>query len=144
MYKIEYMKCKLVREKSCPYDLVQTDEDAVGILMDLGIAESPEECVYLLCLNCRGEVLSIHEVAHGSLTECMMSPRSIFTRALLCNAASVLIAHNHPSGLSTPSQADLLATERIKNAGFLLDIPVLDHIILASDTYYSFKEHGHM
>ena len=143
MYNVEFMKCKLVKERNCQYDLIQTESDAVDLLFDLGVAESPEECVYVLCLNCRGEILSVHETAHGSINECLMPIRSIFTRALLCNAATVIVAHNHPSGTPRPSHEDLLATEKLRNAGALMAIPVLDHIILSSNkTYYSFKENG--
>ena len=102
-----------------------------------------EQKPYLLCLNCKGMITAIHEVAHGVLSECPMSSKSIFARALLSNAASVIIAHNHPSGDPSPSQADIDATKRIREAGALLEIPVADHLIIASDSsYYSFKENG--
>lgn len=143
MYRVDYMKCKLVKEKDCTYDTIRTANDATSVLMDLGLHEAAEEYVFLLCLNCRGAITAAHEVAHGSLTECAMSSRSIFTRALLCSAASIIIAHNHPSGDPSPSQADLSVTEKIKKGGALLDIPVIDHLIIASDSsYFSFKENG--
>ena len=143
MYKVEYLKCKLVKEKDCPYEYIRTVSDAASILIDLRLHEASEEYVYLLCLNCKGMITAIHEVAHGVLSECPMSSRSIFARALLSNAASVIIAHNHPSGDPSPSQADIDATKRIREAGALLEIPVADHLIIASDSsYYSFKENG--
>ena len=141
MYSVEFMKCKLVKEKDCPYEYICTVSDAASVLIDLGLHEASEEYVYLLCLNCKGMITAIHEVAHGVLSECPMSSRTIYTRALLNNAASIIIAHNHPSGDSSPSQADIEATKRIREVGALFEIPVIDHLIIASDSsYYSFKE----
>ena len=143
MYKIEFMKCKLVKEKNCPYECIRTVSDAASVLIDLGLHEASEEYVYLLCLNSKGLITAVHEVAHGVLSECPISSRSIYTRALLSNAASIIIAHNHPSGDPSPSQADIDATKKVRESGALLDIPVLDHLIIASDSsYFSFKENG--
>lgn len=141
--KIEYMKCKLVRERECNYAPVQSPSAAADILLDLGLDEAAEEYVYLLCLNSRGEITAIHEVAHGSLSECAVSSRAVFMRALLSSAASVIIVHNHPSGDATASDFDIEVTEKLKKAGLLLDIPVIDHLIIASNkTWYSFKANG--
>ena len=143
MYKIEFMKCKLVKERNCTYTRIQTPTDAVDILADLGLAEAAEEHVYLLCLNCKGRITAVHEVAHGSLSECPMSAKAIFSRALLNGSASIIVAHNHPSGDTSPSQCDFDVTEKLKKAGMMLDTPVLDHLIIASDkSYYSFKDNG--
>ena len=141
--KIEYMKCKLVREKECSFELVQSPSAAAEVLLDLNMNEASEEYVYMLCLNCRGEITAVHEVAHGTLSECPMSVRSVFSRALLSGSASVIIAHNHPSGDPTPSQTDIDVTEKLKSAGKLLEIPVIDHLIIGSDkSFYSFKANG--
>lgn len=143
MYKIEFMKCKLVKERNCTYSRIQTPVDAVDILIDLGLHEASEEYVYLLCLNCKGRINAVHEVAHGALSECPMSSKAIFSRALLNGSASIILVHNHPSGDATPSQMDIDVTEKIKQAGMLLDTPVIDHLIIASDkSYYSFKDNG--
>lgn len=141
MYKIEYMKCKLVKEKNLTYTRIQTPADAVQILIDLGLDEAAEEYVYLLCLNCKGRITAVHEVAHGALSECPMSMKAIFSRALLNGSASIIVAHNHPSGVPTPSQMDIDITEKLKQAGMLLDTPLLDHLIISSDrSYYSFRD----
>ena len=88
-------------------------------------------------------ITAIHEVAHGVLSECPMSSKAIYMRALLSNATSIIIAHNHPSGDPSPSQADIETTKRISEAGTLLEITVLDHLIIASDSScYSFKENN--
>lgn len=143
MFTVEFMKCKLVREKECCYDLINAPSDAADILLDIGLDEAAEEYVYLLCLNSRGEITAVHEVAHGSLSECTVTSKSVFKRALLSNAASVIIAHNHPSGDPAPSQCDIDITEKMKKSGMLLDIPVIDHLVISSDkTWYSFKANG--
>lgn len=140
MYKVEFMKCKLVREKECSYNHINAPADAADILLDIGLAEAAEEYVYLFCLSSVGEITAVHEVAHGSLSACTVTAKSVFKRALLNNAASIIIAHNHPSGDPSPSQCDIDITEKMKKAGKLLDIPLVDHIILSSDkTWYSFK-----
>ena len=140
MYKVEFMRCKLVREKECSYDPINAPADAAEILLNIGLDEAAEEYVYLLVLNSRGEITAVHEVAHGALSDCTVTSKSVFKRALLNNAASIIIAHNHPSGDPSPSQCDIDITEKMKKAGMLLDIPVVDHIILSSDkTWYSFK-----
>ena len=95
MYKIEFMKCKLVKERNCTYSRIQTPVDAVDILIDLGLHEASEEYVYLLCLNCKGRINAVHEVAHGALSECPMSSKAIFSRALLNGSASIILVHNH-------------------------------------------------
>ena len=143
MYKIEFMKCKLVKERNCTYTRIQTPADALDNLIDLGLHEASEEYVYLLCLNCRGRITAVHEVAHGSLSECPMSTKAVFSRALLNGSASIIVAHNHPSSNTSPSQMDIDVTEKLKKAGMILDTPVLDHLIIGSDkSYYSFKDNG--
>ena len=109
MYKIEFMKCKLVKERNCTYTRIQTPADAVDILIDLGLHEASEEYVYLLCLNCRGRITAVHEVAHGSLSECPMSTKAVFSRALLNGSASIIVAHNHPSSCRVKGPANDLA-----------------------------------
>ena len=144
MYKVEFMKCKLVKEKNCTYTRIQTPDDAAQILIDLGLDEAAEEYVYLLCLNCRGRINAVHEVAHGSLSECPMSSKAIFSRALLNGSASIIVAHNHPSGDPTPSDDDLRITRRLMECGDLLGIRVLDHIIIGDGVYSSLKEEGYI
>ena len=72
----------------------------------------------------------------------MVSIRSIFSRAILCNANSIIVAHNHPSGIVKPSHEDISITRRIKEASEILDIKLIDHIIIGEDSYYSFKNEG--
>ena len=74
------------------------------------------------------------------MPEAKKSPKVIFQIALKANASSLILAHNHPSGNCVPSEADNRLTEKLKKAGEFLDLPILDHLILTSETYYSFAD----
>jgi len=78
----------------------------------------------------------------GTVNKSLASPREIFIEALKCNAVNIILLHNHPSGDATPSRDDMIATQRIKEAGNLIGINLLDHIVLGDKRYTSFKETG--
>lgn len=78
----------------------------------------------------------------GGITGTIVDPRLILSVALKIAATSIVISHNHPSGFIKPSQADIQLTEKIKNAGELLDIQLVDHLILTQEEYYSFADDG--
>ena len=86
-----------------------------------------------LFLDCRNRVLAFEEIFHGTLDSAMVYPREIVRRSMERNAAAVILAHNHPSGVAEPSQADHLITERIRKALELIDVRVLDHFIVGHD-----------
>jgi DNA repair protein RadC len=95
----------------------------------------------VLLLN-RGNNIGIYEVSTGTATGTVADPKSIFVAALKGNACAVILAHNHPSGNLNASQADINLTKDMVAAGKFLHIPVLDHIIITSETYYSFADEG--
>ena len=103
-----------------------------------------EEVLYVVCVDTKLKVIGVHEVSRGTIDSSLVNQRELFKRVLLNNAAKIFITHNHPSGSTTPSSADHLVTNKIKKAGELLDIEVLDHIIIGNNEYYSFKEHDKM
>ena len=110
-------------------------------LMD-EIGNETQEVLMLLCLNTKNEVNSLSVVHRGTINQSIAHPRDIFQRAILSNATRICIAHNHPSGNPQPSEADKLFTERLKEAGDLLGISLLDHLVVTSNRYYSFRENG--
>lgn len=112
--------------------------DMFNEVFSLGIRT--EEYVYLVCLNSHGDLICVFEVSHGTLNASFLQPREVFQKALLCGAESILLVHNHTSGSVTPSQADCMTTERIREAGELIGIPLRDHIIVTRTNYYSFYE----
>jgi len=94
----------------------------------------------ILLLNRANRVLGICEMSSGGIAGTVVDPRLIFVTALKANACAIILAHNHPSGNLTPSIEDKKMTNRLMDAGKLLDIEVLDHIIITSGGYYSFAE----
>ncbi|TFF38057.1 JAB domain-containing protein [Mucilaginibacter psychrotolerans] len=88
--------------------------------------------------------IGVSSIASGGAALCPADPKIVFATALKANASSIILAHNHPSGNSRPSDADKAMTQKFYDAGKLLDIAVLDHIILATDNYFSFADEGLM
>lgn len=103
---------------------------------------SLQETFIVLYLNQSNHVVAVYEVSRGGLTGTIADPRLILSTALKITAVGMVIAHNHPSGNLTPSQADLQLTGKIKSAAALLDINLLDHIIMTDVSYLSFADDG--
>jgi DNA repair protein RadC len=99
------------------------------------------ECVIAIFLDARLRVSGYSEVVRGTLNASRLSARDVFVPALHANAASVCIAHNHPSGDATPSRADREVTVVLREAGRLIGVPLSDHLIVTPDAAYSFREH---
>jgi DNA repair protein RadC len=98
----------------------------------------------IMLLNRANRVLAIVPISVGGTAGTIADPKVIFVSALKCNAASIVLCHNHPSGNLKPSNADTELTKKLKEAGKFLDLPVLDHIILTKDGFYSFADEGMM
>lgn len=96
----------------------------------------------VLCLNRANRILGWAKISQGGLSGTVADPKVIFQVALKSNACSLIIAHNHPSGNLQPSEADIHLTRKLKEAGLMLDLPVLDHLIISSEGYYSFADEG--
>jgi DNA repair protein RadC len=106
------------------------------------LAGLQKECFIALLLDTKNRVVSEDQVAVGSLNESVVHPREVFKRAISESAAKVIFVHNHPSGNPEPSAQDRRLTVRLREVGDLVGIPVLDHVIVGRDTYFSFAEHG--
>lgn len=102
-----------------------------------------KEKVVLLCLDKKMGLLSEIDISIGTVSEAMLSPREIFLSALEYHAVHIIILHNHPSGDPSPSNADLQITMKIYKLGRMMNIPLMDHIIIGDNRYYSFRESGH-
>ena len=98
------------------------------------------ECVYLLCLDAKGQLIREKKLSDGCVNMALISPREIFLEALKDKAVNIILVHNHPSGDPTPSRADRELTDNVAGAGEQMDIPLLDHIIIGDNRYTSFKE----
>ena len=117
-----------------------TDPEKVYRLIKSKLKDYHKEHFYVIALNNRNH--SIAEVSVGSLDASIVHPREVFAEAIKNKAASVIFAHNHPSGDSEPSEDDLVITKRLVDAGKILGIEVVDHIIVGKTTYRSLKKDG--
>ncbi len=108
---------------------------------NLEVIEFIEEFKIIL-LNRANRVLGIVPISVGGTAGTIADPKVIFVSALKCNAASIILVHNHPSGNLKPSHADIELTKKLRNAGQFLDLPVIEHIILTRDGYLSFADEG--
>ncbi len=95
-----------------------------------------------LLLDTKNRVLAIRTVSIGDLSSSIVHPREVFKDAVIASAASVIVAHNHPSGDPTPSAEDVAVTKRLIQAGEIMGIDLLDHIVLGDGTFVSLKERG--
>ena len=119
-----------------------TSPGAVRDYLRLAIADREHEVFVCLWLDAQHRVTSFDELFRGTLTQTSVYPREIVKAGLKANAAAVIFAHNHPSGVAQPSQADELLTRNLKDALSLVDIKVLDHFIVAGNQTLSFAERG--
>ena len=106
------------------------------------IKDKAKEHFKLILLNARNKIIGISTVSIGTLNSNLVHPREVFKDAISHSAASVVFAHNHPSGDPEPSEDDLTITERLTEAGKILGIEVIDHIIISKNGFFSFKEKG--
>ena len=100
------------------------------------------EQLTILLLNRANKVLGWVKVSQGGITGTIADPRIIFQAALISNATSIILSHNHPSGNKKPSAQDIDLTRKVKEGGKVLDILILDHLIITTDGYYSFADEG--
>jgi DNA repair protein RadC len=123
---------------------VRNSTDAVKLLRELynkDIMEHHEE-FWVLFLNRANKVIGFQQLSVGGLNGCVVDVRHLFQAALLSNACGLIVCHNHPSGNTQASEADIDITKKIRQCGDLMDIKLLDHVILTSDSHKSLAEEG--
>ena len=98
-----------------------------------------QEHFVMIALNAKGMVMGFKALASGTDTGVLITPAMVFRAALVLGGTSVLVCHNHPSGDPTPSREDKLLTQRCRQAGVALGLPLADHIVLGKDTFHSFR-----
>ena len=103
-----------------------------------------QEHMYVMFLDTKCKLIKDKLISSGTINQSLVSPREIFIEALNCNCVNIVLIHNHPSGDPTPSQDDLKSTARVKKAGNIIGIRLLDHIIIGDNTYFSLKESSQM
>lgn len=142
--RVNVVSIKMVKESSILYSkrTISSPSDAVDIAREF-LETCDREQLIVICLNTKNEPTTINIVSVGSLNSSIVHPREVFKPAILSNSASIIIAHNHPSGCPNPSSEDINITKRIKESGEILGIKLLDHIIIGdNNNYISIKERG--
>lgn len=142
---------KVVKEYKLTYKPTKreakTIKDATGAVEEFRNIFDPDtlnlfESFFVVYLNRANRIKGYMKISDGGMADTMADPKLIFMGALDSLATSIIIGHNHPSGNPTPSQEDRKLTQRIKMAGQLLGVSLLDHVILSDERYYSFAENG--
>jgi DNA repair protein RadC len=123
---------------------IKSSKEAYNLLQSTWDQGKIEYCEQFktLFLNHSLKVLGLYEMSSGGITGTVVDLRMIFSAALKASATSIMIAHNHPSGSTRPSEADKYLTQKIRQAGELLDIKLMDHLIITPESYYSFTDDG--
>lgn len=147
MITIPIVSVKLVRESNHRYNLstkkASSPDDAVRIInAALDLSNEAQEVFGVLYLDSQNKVTGIQEITRGTLTSSVVHPRETFKGAILHNACSIIVFHNHPSGEPKPSLEDKVVTKKLIKAGKLLDIPVLDHIVIGDSCFQSLRENS--
>ena len=141
--ELDELKHPLMVEESsyeCPAERLNSPEKTVRLLNKcFKLDKKAEEYVYMLVFDAKCNPLGVFELGHGSVNACILNPREIFQRALICGAVNIVIAHNHPSHDITPSKDDDVAASKISEAGKLMKIQLVDFIIIGNG-YFSYAE----
>ncbi|MDX6769284.1 MAG: DNA repair protein RadC [Elusimicrobiota bacterium] len=118
------------------------DGRAAAALFPTALRAAKKEHFHGLYLDARRRLLHQETISVGTLSASLVHPREVFAPALSCSAAAVIVAHNHPSGDPSPSEEDREVTRRLRRAGEILGLPLLDHLVVAGGRWFSFREHG--
>lgn len=135
---------RLVLEEAVEKVNIRNSETAVEVLRDIWKEDciNTYECFFALYLNRANDAISWHKISQGGIAGTVIDTKLILKGAIECTASSIIVAHNHPSGNTQPSDADIKITKRIKESAALMDIKLLDHVILTDASYLSFADEG--
>ncbi len=146
--QVVFERVVLVKEKVGRYELpreTKSPEEAYKAITTItNVQEEAQEVFGILILNTKNKIVAVHEISRGTLNSSLLHPREVFKPAVLHNAAAIICFHNHPSGDKTPSEIDINITNRLVEAGDIMGIEILDHIIVTDNGYASLKEMGVM
>lgn len=143
MYRVPVYRIALVREGTLASAVmaIHGAAEAAAVLRE-HLSGADREHFVILCLDVKNRVRAINTVSVGTVHEALVHPREVFKPAILANSAGVIVGHNHTSGDPEPSVEDRQTTMRLSQAGGILGIPVLDHIIVTNERFMSFRERG--
>ena len=121
---------------------IRTPIDSYNVLKHYSCRK--QESMFLITLNGSHEVIRIHEVTKGLVNKTMIHPREVYRLSIADNATSIILAHNHPSGNVNPSMEDNDVTTRMRQAGEIIGITMLDHVIIGRNGFYSYLQNGNL
>lgn len=139
-----YHKELSLNERRRIYDETISSPDIAARKIRYLVEDYTKEGFFVLCLDTKNKVIDFEVVSEGTLTASLVHPRETFRTAIRRNAAGIIVSHNHPSGDPTPSEDDIRITKKLIEAGNILDIKLLDHIIITREEYISLKEKGYI
>jgi len=140
--KHKFYHVKLIQEGRPSYGNRICGADDAASFFQKQIGASPQEHFIAIFLNIRNIPIGWREISRGTLTSNLVHPREVYMAAIKLAAAALIVCHNHPSGVSDPSREDIEVTKRLKQAGNVLGIELLDHVIVSENSYTSLKEQG--
>ncbi|MGE6895629.1 JAB domain-containing protein [Priestia flexa] len=143
--RVNIVSLKLIKENSFLYPdrNVKSPDDAYKLLKQF-LIDADREYFLVVCLDTKNQPTAINVCHVGSLNASIVHPREVLKPAILSNSASIIVAHNHPSNDPTPSREDIEVTKRLAEAGRIVGIEVLDHLVVCSDRFISLKEKGYL
>lgn len=145
---ISFQKITLVKENAHKYDFnrdASSPKNVYDFLKTvLDITNEPNEKFVAVMLSTKNEIVGVQVLSSGTINASMANARLVYQAAILHNAAAVIIAHNHPSGDAEPSREDIRVTQRIAEAGEIMEIPLLDHVICGENSFVSLAERGYI
>lgn len=139
--RVDIVKIKMCKEGSIMYGArkISSPSDAVNLIGEF-MGDSDREEFIIIAIDTKNQPTAINVCSIGTLNATLVHPREVFKMAILANANSIIIAHNHPSGDVSPSKEDINITTKLKEAGDIIGINITDHLIIGSGNYMSFKE----
>lgn len=142
VYQVQSIK-QVITEERKQFNKIGSPEDVLAVTED--IKDEDREIFLVIVLNTSNNVVAVHRNTVGTLGASLAHPREVFKTAILNNASSIILAHNHPGNSTEPSQDDIEVTDRMRGAGTILGIPLLDHMIVTpTNGYTSLKEQGYL
>lgn len=143
--RVDIVSLRMIKETSLLYKerSIRSPQDGYKLFKQF-LGELDREYFVVMCLDVKNQPTAINVCHIGSLNASIVHPREVMKTAILSNSASIIVAHNHPSGRPEPSQEDIDVTKRLAEAGSIIGIEVMDHLIIGEDTFISLKEKGYL
>ncbi|MFJ8065493.1 RadC family protein [Psychrobacillus sp. NPDC096426] len=143
--RVDIVSLRMVKESSLLYKdrSIRSPEDAYNLFKQF-LGELDREYFVLMCLDVKNQPTVINVCHIGSLNASIVHPREIMKTAVLSNAASILVMHNHPSGRPKPSKEDIDVTKRLVEASRIIGIELIDHLVIGENSFVSLKEKGYL